>query len=235
MAAESRATEPVIRVLIVDDHILYREMITSVVDSVKGLRVVGWATNENEALRLCWRERPGLVVLDLMLPSGDGLATLERITAVCPGARILVFSGHLTPGVIRRLLALGPHSAVGKGATLEAFREALRSVAAGRTYYSPETAAAIRSLVVNHGRAAPAGGPRLTLREETVLTCLARGLTTRETAAELGISRFTVANHLSRLRRKTGLTRIAHLSLFALQLGLLDLPAGARPRRSPPS
>jgi DNA-binding NarL/FixJ family response regulator len=224
MAAEARAQRTTTRVVIVDDHILYRELVTSVVNSIGGLHVVGWAANETEALRLCWRERPGLIVLDLKLPSGDGLGTLERLRSACPAARFLIFSGNLNPHTVRRALANGPHSLVGKGATLEEFRQALLAVAAGRTYYSPETAAMIRSIVVSRTQAGPAGEPRLSAREEAVLSCLAQGLTTRETAEELGLSRHTVANHLSRLRRKTGLKRTAQLSLYAAQQGLLDLP-----------
>lgn len=233
MSAEARASQSVTRVVVVDDHILYREMVTAVVNSVAGLRVVGWASNEHEALRLCWRERPGLVVLDLKLPSGDAFGTLERIAAACPQARILVFSGNLTQHTIRRVLASGPHSLVSKGATLDEFRQALEAVAGGRTYYSPDTAAIIRSIVVNRTDKGPAEEPRLSAREESVLACLAQGKTIREIAAALGLSRHTVANHLSRMRRKTGLKRIAQLSLYAASHGFLDLPPEP-PRRRPP-
>lgn len=226
MAAVARPN-PTTRVVIVDDHVLFREMITTVVDDVHGLKVVGWARNESEALTLCWRERPDLIVLDLMLPGSHGLGTLERLTAVCREARILVFSGNLTHGMIRQVLSAGPHSLMGKAASLDEFRRALQTVAAGRTYYSPEIAADIRSLVVAPGQAS-ARGSQLSPREEAVLGCLARGMSSREIASALGLSRHTVANHRSRLMRKLGLHRVAQLSLYAASQGLLELPLPTR-------
>lgn len=223
MAADARESEK-IRVVIVEDHVLFREMVTSVVDGVAGLRVVGWACNESEAITLCWRERPDLIVLDLMLPENNGIGTLDRISAICRNARILIFSGNLTPGMIRQVLAAGPHSLVGKGATLDEFRRALQAVAAGRTYFSPEIADGIRSMVVASGPGPARGAQALSVREESVLSCLARGMNSREIAASLGLSPHTVANHRSRLMRKLGLHRVAQLSLYAASRGLLELP-----------
>lgn len=220
MSPDTR-TKPATRVVIVDDHVLFREMLTTVVNAIGGLNVVGWACNEREAIALCWREHPDLIVLDLMLPGSQGLGTLERLKEVCPSARILIFSGNLTPGLIRQVLAAGSHSLVGKGATLDEFRNALKAVAAGNTYYSPEIAAEIRSLVVTPSSS---GTVRLSAREEAVLVCLARGMSSREIARQLGLSPHTVANHRSRLMRKLGLHRVAQLSLYAASRGLLELP-----------
>jgi DNA-binding NarL/FixJ family response regulator len=226
MAAETRPKAPT-RVVIVDDHVLFREMLTNVVNGLEGLRVVGWACDEHEAITLCWQERPDLIVLDLLLPGSHGLDTLERISAVCRHARILVFSGNLTPATIRQVLAAGSYSLVGKGATLDEFRRALLAVAAGRTYFSPEIAADIRSLVITPASAG-SGGARLSAREESVLGCLARGMSSREIARQLGLSQHTVANHRSRLMRKIGLHRVAQLSLYAASLGLAEPPPQQR-------
>lgn len=223
MAAETRS-KAATRVVIVEDHVLFREMVTNVVNGIDGLRVVGWACDEGEAIRLCWRERPDLIVLDLLLPGSHGLDALERLSAVCRSARILVFSGNLTPATIRQVLAAGSYSLIGKGATLDEFRRALQAVAAGRTYFSPEIAANIRSLVVAPAGDTAAGTVRLSAREECVLGCLARGMSSREIARQLGLSQHTVANHRSRLMRKIGLHRIAQLSLYAASRGLLELP-----------
>lgn len=232
MAAEARTKSESKRVVIVEDHVLFREMLTSVVNGVDGLRVVGWARTEGEAITLCWRERPDIIVLDLMLPGSRGLGPLDHLSGVCGEARILVFSGSLNPGLIREVLAKGPHSVVGKGATLEEFRRALRAVADGHTYFSPEIAADIRSLVVAPGGAMPTGTSRLSAREEAVLSCLARGQNTPEIAATLGLSRHTVANHRSRLMRKLGLHRVAQLSLYAASRGLLEPSADPRTNRA---
>jgi DNA-binding NarL/FixJ family response regulator len=224
MDGTATGPEP-IRVVIVDDHILFKELITNVVNAMPGLKVVGWAQTEPEALQLCVREQPQVVILDLLLlPSSSGIVALHRIRSACRGAHILIFSGNLNPGIVRRVLAAGEFSLIGKSATLEEFRAALRAVATGRTYFSAEIADTIRSLVFT-GNLPDGGVPHLTRREESVLGYLARGMTSREIAAALGLSRYTVANHRSRLMRKIGVHRTAQLSLYAASQGLLERPA----------
>ncbi len=220
--------KPLVRVVIVEDHVLFREMLTGVVNAVDGLRVVGWACTESEAITLCWRERPDLIVLDLVLPENHGVATLERISAICPQARILVFSGNLSPAIIRQVLDAGPYSLVGKGVTLDEFRRALQAAAAGRIYFSPEIAADIRSMVATPVTSGVSGPRQLTAREESVLGCLARGMNSREIGTALGLSPHTVANHRSRLMRKLGLHRVAQLSLYAASHGLVEAASDGR-------
>jgi len=211
------------RVVIVDDHILFKELITTVVNGLAGLKVVGWAQTEDEALQLCWKEKPDIIILDLLLmPSNSGIVALHRIRSVSRDAHILIFSGNLTPEIIRRILAAGAFSLIDKAATLEEFRRALQAVAEGRTYFSPVISDTIRSLVLT--AVEPGGGREsmLTRREQSVLSHLAQGMSSKEIAAMLGVSRHTVANHRTRLMRKTGLHRIAQLSLYAASHGLLE-------------
>jgi len=210
------------RVVIIDDHTLLTELVTSVVDSLRGFQVVGSAQTESEALQLCARVQPALIILDLILSSTFDLALLGKIAALCPGARVVIFSGNLTPAVIRQVLAAGTYSLISKTATLAEFRSALLAVAAGRTYFSPDVSGAIKGLVVAPPATARPGQPRLTRREEMVLRHLAEGLSSKEIASALGVSVYTVANHRSRLMKKTGLHRAAQLSLYAVRCGLVD-------------
>lgn len=230
---ESKLPSEIARVVIVDDHILFQELITAVVNNVPGLRVVGWAKTEAEAVQLLARQRPHVVILDLLLvPSDSSLVALHRICAAAPGAHILIFSGNLTPAVIRRILSTGEFSLIDKSATLDEFRAALRTVAQGRTYFSPEIAESIRRLVLSSRHAGTAGSPELTSREESVLSYLARGLSSREIASALGLSRHTVANHRNRLMRKIGVHRATQLSLYAANHGLLAAPSGPERKTS---
>lgn len=210
-----------VRVVLIDDHAVLNELITSVVDSLPNFRVVGWAGSEEEALAVCAREQPRLVILDIVLSASSGLALLEKLGPLCPQARVVVFSGNLKPEVIRQALGAGACSLIGKTTTLDEFRAALLAVAAGRTYFSPEISAQIKNLVVAPGAVPSAGPARLTQREETVLCALAQGLSTKQIAAALGVSIHTVASHRSRLMKKTGLHRAAQLSLYAERRGLL--------------
>ena len=212
-----------VRVIIVDDHILFKELITGVVNDMEGMRVVGWAQTEAEAVQLCQREKPDVIILDLLLrPSSSEIIALPRFRQVCHDAHVLIFSGNLTPATVRRVLAAGAFSLIGKSATLEEFREALREVAAGRTYFSSEISATIRGLVATARGRQVGGGQRLTAREEAVLVHLARGLSSKEIGVALGLSPHTVANHRNRLMRKIGLHRVAQLSVYAARQGLIE-------------
>ncbi|MEJ1971996.1 MAG: response regulator transcription factor [Lacunisphaera sp.] len=222
MEAKSLRRESV-RVVIVDDHILFKELLTGVVNAMEGMRVVGWAQTEAEAVQLCQRERPDVIILDLLLrPASSELIALPRLRHAGRDARVLIFSGNLTPANVRRVLAVGAFSLIGKSATLEEFRQALHTVAEGRTYFSPEIAATIRSLVATSRGRPIGGGQRLTGREEAVLIHLARGLSSKEIGATLGLSPHTVANHRNRLMRKIGLHRVAQLSVYAARQGLIE-------------
>jgi DNA-binding NarL/FixJ family response regulator len=219
------------RVVIIDDHIMLNELLTSVVDSLKGFHVTGSAQNAADALELCTRQQPDLIILDLVLSPIFDLRLLEKISQACPEARVVVFSGNLTPDIIRQVLATGTYSLISKSATLEEFRAALVAVAAGRTHFSPDVSGLIKGLVVNPASLVRPGQPKLTRREETVLFYLAQGLSSKEIATALGVSVYTVANHRSRLMKKTGLHRAAQLSLYAVRRGLLGNPAmSAQPR-----
>ncbi len=230
MQRQSKETGEV-RVVLVDDHRILNELIVSVVDSLRNFRVVGSAQTESEALAVCMREQPHIAIIDVMLLGSSGLALQQKLRAVCPSTRTVIFSGHLQPEVVQEALAAGACSLIDKTATLDEFRAALLAVAVGRTYFSPEIAAQVKSLVVEPRDAGAAGRVRLSLREETVLRGLAQGLSTKEIAAALGVSTHTVANHRSRLMRKTGLHRAAQLSLYAARRGLLGGPLPAFPKK----
>lgn len=221
----------VTRVVIIDDHAVLSELITSVVDSLRNFRVVGRVQTEDEALVLCGREQPDVVILDLVLSASSGLTLLEKLGTLCPRTRVVIFSGNLTPGLVAQVLAAGAFGLISKSVTLDEFRAALFAVAAGRTHFSPEISAIIKNLVTDPPLFPAPGRLRLSRREEIVLGYLAQGLSSKEIAALLGVSVYTVANHRSRLMKKTGLHRAAQLSLYAERRGLLRPAAGAFPSR----
>lgn len=211
------------RVVIIDDHAVINELLASVINATPGCVVVGTAVGVMEGLALCEREKPDLVVLDLVLPDASGLTALEQLRASCPAARIIVFSGNLTLDLIERIVAAGVPCVLSKGSTLEEFRAALLAVAGGRTYFSGEVAGAIRELVTG-AKDRHVRSRELSKREAIILRYLAQGLSSRQIATELGVSVYTVANHRSRLMKKTGLHRSVQLGMYAASLGLIERP-----------
>jgi len=208
------------RVVIVEDQTAIVELMKAAIEAAPGYRVIGQAGDIDAARELCSRERPGLVVLDLALPSGSGLSLLGELRAVCPRARVIIFSANLRPGTIRAAMLAGAHGLVEKTAPLRELHEALQAVAEGQVYYSRFASEAIRQIV--HG--GPRGRNRLvrlTDREKSVLRAVAEGLSGKEISARLGISRHTVAGCRARLSRKSGLRGAARLARLAVQLGLV--------------
>ncbi len=206
--------------VIVDDHTAIIEMMRKVVESIPGYKVVGCAMDAAEAREVCRRERPDLIVLDLVLPEVSGFALHDELRGICARARVLVFSGHLRSASVRDALLSGAHGLVEKSASLEEFRHALRAVGSGQIYFSRASSEVIRK-IVNRDPAHAVRLVRLTEREKSVLRAIAEGLSSKEISSRLGISRHTVVNHRTRLGKKTGLRGVALLSRYAVEIGLV--------------
>ncbi len=220
-----------IRVLVVDDHAVVREGIRHVLAGEPGFEVVGEAANGEQALALARAERPDVVVLDLTMPGENGLRVAPKLRAAVPGARVLIMSMHDNAEYVREGVRAGASGYLLKDSAAAELRLAVRSVHAGGTYFSthaalglsgaapppppePDAAAAAAAAPAT---TAPADG--LTARERDVLDGIARGLTNKEIAAELGISHRTVETHRESLMRKLNIRTVAGLTRYVLDGG----------------
>lgn len=210
-----------LRVVIVDDHAMIALLLTQIFDSLGRYAVIGHAKNSADAALICKRENPDLIMLDLVLPDSAGLGLLKQLKTLCPAASILVFSGNLSGPLIRSALISGAAGIIGKGASLEEFKAAIQSVSTGNTYLCAQTSETVRQLVKTVA-VTPAKVPPLSRREQTVLRHIAAGLSSKEIAAKLGLSFYTISNFRSKLSKKTGLHRAVQLTRYAAQIGLLD-------------
>jgi DNA-binding NarL/FixJ family response regulator len=213
------------RVIVVDDHEAIMEMMTPVIESIPGYSVVGHAKNTAQAVEICRREHPEVMVLDLVLQNDSGLMVLEEVRRVCPFVRVLVFSGNIWSTALRGVLSAGVHGVVEKMTSLTEFRTAIQAVVEGRVYFSPFVSEQIKEMVSRGGGAAKPAVP-LSAREREILRHLAEGYSPREIAAKLGISAYTVVNHRTNLMRKIGLRSPAQLSLYAARLGITGESSG---------
>lgn len=200
-------------------------MMTQVVESIPGYRVVGSALNADSAIAICREQHPDIVILDLVLPDVSGLTVLTELKGLRPAPRVLIFTGNLNPAAMRGALDAGVLGVVEKMASLDVFRAALQSVAIGQTFFGPLAGDIIKGLVSRKNDTLP-GVIELTPREKTVLGYVAQGLSSRQIAAKLGLSVHTVINHRSNLMKKTGLHRVAQLSMYAVQSGLAGEVSG---------
>jgi DNA-binding NarL/FixJ family response regulator len=209
------------RVAIVDRHRAVADMTARAVEAIPGFVVAGLACDLAAMRKLCARERPDLVVVDLVLPGSSGMGVLAEVRAIAGKTRVLIFSSVLRPELVRGALLSGAHGLVERTAPLEEFCAALRSVAAGQIHFGQTGSEEIRCLV---GRGPGDARPRARLsdRERAVLCDIADGLSSKEISARLGISVHTVVHHRAGLMRKTGLRGAAQLSRYAVEMGLVE-------------
>jgi len=211
-----------IRVLIADDHALVREGIRQVLAESEGFQVVAEAGRGDQALALAQQHEPDVAVLDITMEGGSGLDAAAHLRQTLPNVRILILSMHHHAQYLLQAVRAGAHGYVLKDGQPAELREAVRAVHRGRTFYSPPVAdklsAALRGELEDQQR--QNAFERLTARERDVLVRVSNGLTSKEIAAELGISPRTVETHRESLMRKLDIRNMAGLIRFALESDL---------------
>jgi len=208
------------RLVIIEDQTAIREMLVETLRLDPNYELVGESGDGQNALKLCLKIKPDLIVLDAKLPGLNGVVILRRLVKKLPTLRVLVFSGHENPVLVREMLEAGAHGFVEKTAGLFEFKKGLETVANGGTYFGPAVASLLRNVIANP--AASRAADFLTDREREVLQLVAESYSTKEIAAKLGISIKTVDNHRTNLMRKLNLHDVASLTRYALEIGLIE-------------
>ncbi len=210
-------------VIIIEDQTAVRQMLELVLSREGDFTLVGSTGDGHQALELCSETQADLIILDIMLPGLHGVELLRRLQAICPDARVLVFSGHQNTLLVQEAVRAGAHGFIGKTGDLEELRKGIRIVSDGGTYFGPEIASLVRDALRSpvHG----SGGTRLlTPREREVLKLIAESHSTKQIAAKLEISVKTADNHRSNLMRKLDIHDVVSLTRYAIQCGLVEEP-----------
>jgi DNA-binding NarL/FixJ family response regulator len=213
------------RLVIIEDQTAIREMMVEILAMDKDYDLVGQCGDGQAGLQMCLDLKPDLVILDAKLPGMSGVDLLRRLTKRSPDLRVMVFSGHENPVLVREMLEAGAHGFVEKTAGFNEFKKGLATIALGGTYFGPAVANVLRNVVAN-----PSSGSSpdfLTEREREILQLVAEGHSTKEIAAKLGISAKTVDNHRTNLMRKLNIHDIASLTRHAIECGLFRDPGRA--------
>ena len=210
-----------IRVLVADDHTIVRTGIRHVLESEAGFEVVGEAANGAEAVTLAASLQPDVVVLDITMPDVSGLQVADRLRRGTAPPRVLMLSMHGNAEYVLESVRAGAHGYLLKDAAATELRSAIRAVCRGESYFSPPVAGSLTAAVRGERDAHSALISQLTGREREVLQGIARGLTNKEIAGELGISHRTVETHRESLMRKLQIRTIAELTRLALAAGII--------------
>lgn len=212
-----------IRVLIADDHAILRSGLRLLISSQTGMEVVGEAGDFDEAIRLATTLEPDVVTLDLSMPAGSGLKTIEKLRAAVPLLRIVVLTMHEDPSYVRLALAAGASGYLVKSTADTELISAIRAVHRGRMFIDVRDSGSLMAPDVA-GPGAPAPIEMLSRREREVMTLVAEGHTNHAVAERLGLSTKTVESYRSRLMQKLGLKSRAELTRLAMDLALLSKP-----------
>jgi len=213
-----------IRVLVADDHALVRQGFRRILEDEPGITVVGEASGGAEAIALHRRLAPDVVVMDYAMPEINGLHAAIEMLRHDAATRILILSMHADPQYVRNALDAGVKGYILKNAHDTELTDAVRVIAAGGQFLSPELAPLAGRAPGD--RSAPPDDlfEKLSAREVQVLRLIAMGKSNREIAALLNVSVNTVAVHRTNLMSTLGIHKAAELVLIAVRKGLVDPP-----------
>lgn len=212
------------RIVLADDHALVREGLRRAIESEPDLEVVGEAANVAATIEQVSAARPDLLLLDVTMPGGGGIAALREIRRAGFATRILVLTMHDDPEYLRVALVAGALGFILKHAAGREVVTAIRAVLQGRMYVDPTLAGVALNEVLQPSQSGPeAALDRLSPREARVLRDLTLGFTNKEVAERLAVSIKSIETYRARLSQKLGLSRRSDLVRYAIAHNLIDV------------
>jgi two-component system response regulator NreC len=207
-----------IRIVLADDHVLVRESLKSLLER-EGFQIVAEASDGQEALRRVESLKPDIAVMDISMPSLNGLEAARGIRLASPKTRTILLTQHDEEQDVSEALEAGVKGYVLKSQVASDLIQAIRQVSRGEVYLSPRV-----SGVVMEAYRAKSEKPRdlLTARERQVLQLVAEGKSTKDVASVLGISVKTAESHRTRLMQKLDIHETASLVLYAVRRGIVQ-------------
>lgn len=209
-----------IRLLIADDHVLFRDGLTSLLRDEPNLEIVGQAEDGQEALSLIKYTKPDVALLDISMPYLSGLDVASQISSELPAVKILILTIHEEEMFFFEALRVGANGYILKGARTEELMNAIYVVHEGKTYLSPSLAGCLVQEFLGR-QTTPIIDDTLTSREYDVLVLIAKGLTNRQIAEKLSVSLNTVKTHRTHIYQKLDLNDRASLAAYARRCGLM--------------
>ncbi len=211
-----------IRVLVVEDQTVLREGLISILSFQPDIEVVGQAEDGIEAVELVQQTKPEVILLDLVMPRQDGMATIPKIKEIAPEVGILILTSFAEGDRVFQAIKAGALGYLLKDSTRDQLLQAIRDVAQGRASLHPSVALKVIQ-EINHPSEVLYTADPLTPRELETLRLISRGLSNQEIATELVVHERTIAKYVSSILNKLHLANRTQAALYALREGLSDL------------
>ncbi len=213
-----------IKILIVDDHMLMRQGILKLIANFDDFEVVGEAANGRQAIEQARSLSPDVIIMDIAMQEMNGIDATKKILAENPNAKIIALSMHSDRSFIMEILKSGASGYLLKDCAFEELESAIRIVHTGKTYLSPSIANVVVKDYVNisNGESHPESS-QLTDREREVLQLIAEGVSTKQIAFKLDVSVKTIETHRRNIMKKLEAKSIADLVKHGIRMGLTSL------------
>jgi DNA-binding NarL/FixJ family response regulator len=218
-------------VVLVDDHKIMRDGIKAILEHASEFVVVGEAENGVDAVQTCRELRPDIVMMDISLPGLNGIEATTELLRHCPSTRVLILSMYDDEHSVVSAIRSGARAFVIKKASDNDLLDALRTVAKGGSYLSPQVSDQLLKRIQRgdlESKAVPSALESLSPRELQVMRLVAEGRTSKEIAGLLDLGLQTVRSYRKTLMKKLGVNNVAGLTHVALAAGLTRLPSSPR-------
>lgn len=216
---------PKTRVLLADDHKLVRAGIRALLGTLTDVEIVAEATDGREALSLIAAHHPDIVLMDIMMPSLNGLDATARIVRTFPRTRVVILSMNVDEDSVLKAIRAGAVGYLVKSADAAELALAVRAVARGERFVSSAVSEHVLAACLGRVDKEQTAIERLTLRQREVLQLIAEGYRTKEIARKLAISTKTAEAYRAELMEALDIHDIASLTRFAIRAGLVSLDA----------
>jgi len=207
-----------IRVIVADDHVIFRQGLLNLLQGSKHIAVAGEAGAGPETINLVTKEKPDIAILDISMPGFDGFEILQRIQSQGIKTKVIFLTMYNDTLTAKKALQSGAAGYVLKDNAFEDLLYAISTVSAGGTFISPSVSKSILKAPANEGKESQI----LTLRECEVLRLISSGLTNKQIADKLFISVKTVETHRTNIMQKLDVHTIAELVRYAIKVGLIE-------------
>jgi DNA-binding NarL/FixJ family response regulator len=212
-----------IKVILVDDHKMFREGLKFALSQMDGIEVIGEASDGRQFLAVLKEKSPDVVLMDISMPKMDGVEATQKALELNPDIKIITLSMFSDPEYYQKMVAVGTKGFLVKETGIDELKKAIEIVFEGGTYFSQQL---LQNIIVNISnpvvKSSRSKVVELTKREEEVLEFICKGYSNKEIADSLFISQKTVEGHKSNLMDKTNTKSAINLMLFAIKHQLID-------------